>query len=310
MILAILELSMQLLAYVTAEYQMNAKTIPGQNEWIESLHRVGIMDHRRFWPCIIISTLGMASGLSLGPEMPLVLVAGMVGSWVGLKTKQSVLSSRVMNLTAAAAGIGGFFGFPMAGAFFVLELPHRMGMQYFEALSPAVLSSIVSVIVNRIVANKQEVQGYFDYPFLAQTLPSNIFYTAIIYGLVGTVVGIMYAEGVIFCKHWVHDWFHAAHDDHDEHEDAHGEDDLYQDERSALIGSGRLMEKMYPQKKKSVGCLTKMSRCFTNFFAIEHEPTRAACAGIMCGIIVGLNCMFLPHQLFWGEAQLQVCLNL
>jgi len=75
----------------------------------------------------------MASGLSLGPELPLVLVSGMVGSFVGTLTRQSVLSARVLNLTAAGAGIAGFFGFPMAGALFVLELPHRMGLQYFEA---------------------------------------------------------------------------------------------------------------------------------------------------------------------------------
>jgi hypothetical protein len=267
------------------------------------------MDHRRFWPCIIISTLGMASGLSLGPEMPLVLVAGMVGSWVALRTKQSVLSARVMNLTAAAAGIGGFFGFPMAGALFVLELPHRMGLQYFEALSPAVFSSIISVITNRWVSNKQKVEGYFDYPFLAEKLPSNIFYTAVIYGVVGTFVGILYADGVVFCKHWVHDWFHAPHD-HDDDEHAHDDDGLYHDETSALMGSNHIPEReKYPRKKEPAGCFTRISRWFTNLFGIEHEPYRAAIAGVMCGIIVGVNCMFLPHQLFWGEAQLQVCLH-
>jgi H+/Cl- antiporter ClcA len=139
---------MKLLSYINASYVDNP--VPGQNEWIESLHRVGIMDHKMFFQVVILSTLGMMSGLSLGPEMPLVLAAGMVGSKIALMTKQSVLSARVINLTACSAAIGGFFGFPMAGALFVLELPHRMGLQYFEALSPAVISSIISVIVNRI----------------------------------------------------------------------------------------------------------------------------------------------------------------
>jgi len=147
------------------------------------------MDHARFFPVVILSTLGMASGLSLGPEMPLILSSSMVGSWLALKTNQSVLSARVINLVAASAAIGGFFGFPMAGALFVLELPHRMGLQYFEALSPCVIASIVSVITNRLVT-KKHVEGYFDYPFLAETLPSDVFYTAIIYGMVGTLVGV------------------------------------------------------------------------------------------------------------------------
>lgn len=53
----------------------------------------------------------------------------MIGSWLGVLCRQSMLQARVMNLTAASAAIGGFFGFPMAGALFVLELPHRMGLQ-------------------------------------------------------------------------------------------------------------------------------------------------------------------------------------
>ena len=53
----------------------------------------------------------------------------------------------------------------MAGALFAMEIPHRMGLQYFEALSPATIASIVAVIFNRIVSGN-EVKGYFNYPFL------------------------------------------------------------------------------------------------------------------------------------------------
>lgn len=74
---------------------------------------MGVIDHSSFVQLILISTVGMASGLSLGPELPLILSSGMIGSYLGLKTKQSILSARVMNLTAAGAAIGGFFGFPM-----------------------------------------------------------------------------------------------------------------------------------------------------------------------------------------------------
>jgi H+/Cl- antiporter ClcA len=94
--------------------------IPDQNDWIRNVHTRGVQDHRTFWNLLFLSTAGMASGLSLGPELPLVLTAGMAGSWLGLICKQSILQARVMNLTAASAAVGGFFGFPMAGALFVL----------------------------------------------------------------------------------------------------------------------------------------------------------------------------------------------
>ena len=54
--------------------------IPDQNVWIETLHRVRIVEHHTFIHLILISTAGMASGLSLGPELPLVIIAGMIGS--------------------------------------------------------------------------------------------------------------------------------------------------------------------------------------------------------------------------------------
>ena len=96
--------------------------IPTQDQWISNVHSRGVQDHTTFFPLFFLSTAAMWSGLSLGPELPLVLTAGMAGSWLAIITKQSVLQARVLNLTAASAAIGGFFGFPMAGALFVLEL--------------------------------------------------------------------------------------------------------------------------------------------------------------------------------------------
>ncbi len=64
--------------------------------------------------------------LSLGPELPLVLTAGMLGSWLGLACNQSMLQARVLNLTAASAAVGGFVGFSIAVALFVVQTPHLL----------------------------------------------------------------------------------------------------------------------------------------------------------------------------------------
>ena len=42
---------------------------------------------------------------------------------------------------------------------------------------------------------------------------------------------------------------------------------------------------------------------------IKHEPTRAAVAGTLAGLAVGITCMFVPHVTFWGEAQLQTLID-
>mmetsp|Transcript_21179 Transcript_21179/g.29667 ORF Transcript_21179/g.29667 Transcript_21179/m.29667 type:complete len:1158 (+) Transcript_21179:71-3544(+) len=283
--------------------------IPGQNEWIVSLHTIGIMDHTTFLPLILISTAGMASGLSLGPELPLVLSAGMVGSKLALMTNQSVLSARVMNLTAGAAAIGGFFGFPMAGALFVLELPHRMGLQYFEALSPATIASITAVLVNRMVTG-DDVKGYFTFPFLTATLPSHIFYVAIVYGIVGSIFGIIYADTCLYLKKWVHDWFHAHHHDDHSHnpiqDDSKLQADQYPEDIPLVDNDHRVkFTTCHEQDKKHVSCFLKVMQSFQ----IENEPIRAAVAGTLAGGIVGFICMLIPHNLFWGEAQLQTLID-
>ncbi len=248
----------------------------------------------------------MASGLSLGPEMPLVLSAGMIGSIVAVNCKQSVLSARVMNLSAASAAIGGFFSMPMAGALFVLEIPHRMGLQYFEALTPAILASIVSVIVNRLITG-DDVKGMFKYPFLSDTLPNSIFWVVIIYGIVGSFVGLCYAEGLLWLKHWVHDWFHAPHDDHHDH--AHSKLEPHNsvgESMPLMVGNGHGGMMHMHTKKPKESCCTWMQKGVQWFFGISHEPTRAGVAGVLVGVIVGYMSMLLPHLLFWGEAQLQV----
>jgi hypothetical protein len=110
-----------LLSWASASIQI---AIPSQDQWIDSVHKKGVIEQSAFWYIALISTGGIISGLSLGPELPLVLLSGMVGSFLAMKMNQSASSGRILVLTAGGAAVGGFFGFPMAGALFVLELPH------------------------------------------------------------------------------------------------------------------------------------------------------------------------------------------
>ncbi|EEC46046.1 predicted protein [Phaeodactylum tricornutum CCAP 1055/1] len=273
--------------------------IPDQNEWINCVHTRGVQDYRTFGTLFVLSTLGMLSGLSLGPELPLVLTAGMVGSWLGLVCKQSMLQARVMNLTAASAAVGGFFGFPMAGALFVLELPHRMGLQYFEALSPATISSIVAVLANRLITGN-DVTGYYSYPFLTATLPSEIFTSAIVYGLFGAGVGIIYVKWVVWGKTLVHDWFQAPRENDISPITAPADHSGNGVREEVISLVSQKVQKSIPENRSMLSRTIKWFRC-----VIKEEPKRAAVAGALAGFIVGVIGMFVPHTMFWGEAQLQ-----
>uniref|UniRef100_A0A7S1G1U8 Chloride channel protein n=1 Tax=Corethron hystrix TaxID=216773 RepID=A0A7S1G1U8_9STRA len=281
-----------ILSYVCAVL----KPMPGQNEWITGLHTIGILEPDTFLQIFIISTLGMASGLSLGPELPLIITAGQVGSWVGLWTHQSILNCRILNLTCASAAIGAFFGFPMSGALFVLEVPHTHGLQFFEALSPATLASIVAVIVHKCLLD-DTLDGYFNYPFLNENLPFHIILNAIVYGVFGWCVGHIYLRVVLYLKGAVHEWFHEPHHDHS-HEDeindqAHLEG-VDAHEKLLLVGKPSILVK---PKNNLLGNIKEIY--------VKDEPKRAALAGTIAGFVTGIICMHIPHTLFWGEAQLQ-----
>lgn len=277
-----------------------------------------IQDHETFWNLFFLSTAGMASGLSLGPELPLVLTAGMIGSRLGVVTRQSILSARAMNLTAASAAVAGFFGFPMAGALFVLEIPHRMGLQYFEALSPATFASIVAVLVNRMVL-KNDVTGYYDYPFLTTSLPAHIFYIAIFYGLVGSAVGVFYVKGVLNLKKAVNDWFRVYTDDHRDSNEGGVEEHINKGQCSSEVSHGwdgdgaalqetkRLLHKISSltqihENKLKPDLLSRIQARTKKIisFGIHHEPHRAAAAGMLAGFLTGVTwyVLHLPRTIF------------
>jgi hypothetical protein len=179
-----------------------------------------------------------------------------------------------------------------------------MGLQYFEALLPANISSIIAVLFNRIVT-ANGLQGYYKYPFAMAPLKSHIFYIAIVYGLVGALVGTIYCKSVMALKTWVHDWFHQR-------KPALGKT-LYnankslREEALLIVGSYNSESpnnEQFSVKTNLAQVQQKNYGCF-----ITHKQTRAAVVGIVAGFSVGIICMLLPHNFFWGEAQLQTLID-
>jgi Voltage gated chloride channel len=184
----------------------------------------------------------------------------------------------------------------------ILHSPHRMGLQYFEALSPGTIASIIAVLANRLVTGN-DVTGYFHYPFLKETLPSSIFVDAIVYGFFGCFVGTIYVLGVKRVKEWVHHWFHSPHLDvnnsvvsqpHTNQHEAEGEG-------KPLLPIGPVLHNNLDGAATHDNSTT--SKTFS--FAIRSDSTRAAVSGAIVGLIIGVVGIFVPHTMFWGESQLQ-----
>ncbi len=101
---------------------------------------------------IPISWLCIASGGGMGPEAPMVQTTGTLASWGARHGGLGTRDSRIITIAGMAAGFTVLFGAPLGSAVFALELLHRRGLQYYEALLPAIMSSLAGYAVYVCVA--------------------------------------------------------------------------------------------------------------------------------------------------------------
>ena len=168
--------------------------LPGEMAMvIDKIHDPGRLEPRQTPGMIITSLVSITAGGSLGPEAPLVQVNGSLGSWLGDRLNVSMKSIRILTFCGMSAALGAFFGAPIGGALFALEIPHRRSIEYYEAIIPAVIASIFSFAMFRF-GTGLEVGGIYRFDLFA-TLPP-LTYINMLQGLALGAVGAM--AGVLF----------------------------------------------------------------------------------------------------------------
>jgi H+/Cl- antiporter ClcA len=117
---------------------------PGDVElMVDNIHVSGTATGVRMLRSLVpTSLLCIAAGGAMGPEAPLVQATGTLASWTAVRARLSVREARILTIAGMAAGFTVLFGAPLGSAVFALELLHRRGLQYYEALLPAVLGSL------------------------------------------------------------------------------------------------------------------------------------------------------------------------
>jgi CIC family chloride channel protein len=88
------------------------------------------------------SLLTIASGGSIGREGPMVQIAAMLGSRLGILASAPVPRLRLMVACGGAAGIAAAYNAPISGALFVSEIV--LGSTAMESFGPLVVASVVS----------------------------------------------------------------------------------------------------------------------------------------------------------------------
>ena len=161
---------------------------PGDVELlVDNIHVAGGVDDLEQLPALIpISLLCIAAGGGLGPEAPLVQTTGTVGSWTANRFGLTPSGVRIVTITGMAAGFTVLFGAPLGAAVFALEILHRRGLEYYEALMPAAMGSLTGYAVY-VVITGVGLEPVWDLPSVGHVHGGDLLW-AVGCGVVGAVV--------------------------------------------------------------------------------------------------------------------------
>jgi H+/Cl- antiporter ClcA len=117
---------------------------PGDVELlVDNIHVSGTAPAVRTLRSLVpMSLLTIAAGGAAGPEAPLVTTCGTLAGWLARVRRLSVDDARGVTIAGMASAFTVLFGAPLGSAVFALEILHRRGMQYTEALLPAIIGSL------------------------------------------------------------------------------------------------------------------------------------------------------------------------
>jgi H+/Cl- antiporter ClcA len=115
---------------------------------VDNIHLSGGTDDVRSLRSLIpTSIVCIAAGGPMGAEAPLVQTCGTFGGWLSTKRELDADDMRILTITAMAAGFAVLFGAPLGAALFALEILHKRGLQYYEALVPSLIGALAGYAV-------------------------------------------------------------------------------------------------------------------------------------------------------------------
>ena len=108
---------------------------PGDLSYVvQCVHDKGFIDTSHVLPMVAASQFSILGGGSLGPEAPLVAIcagfAGYISRKIFFNTRLNLI--RKHTLMGMACALAAFFGVPLGGSLFALEINNRFGIEYYE----------------------------------------------------------------------------------------------------------------------------------------------------------------------------------
>ncbi|MET0579447.1 MAG: chloride channel protein [Ilumatobacteraceae bacterium] len=139
---------------------------------------------------IPVSLLSVGTGGTLGPEAPLVTTTGTLATRAGIRYGVSPSDVRTLAITGMAAGFSVLFGAPLGAAIFALEIPHRRGLEYYEALVPAAIGAVCGYAVSTAFGGLG-LEPIWNFPVVDHIDGVDLGW-ALLAGVLGAAIGVLF----------------------------------------------------------------------------------------------------------------------
>lgn len=160
-------------------------------------------DHEaRIRSLLPISLVCIGLGGTLGPEAPLVTTTGTIASRAARRAGLSGADVRIMTITGMAAGFAVLFGAPLGAAMFALEIPHRRGIGYHEAVIPACIGAVFGYACST-AAGRAGLSPVWDVPLVDRLHWVDLGWS-VVAGMVGAAIAAAFTFGALSLSHLVH----------------------------------------------------------------------------------------------------------
>lgn len=145
------------------------------------------------------SLVCIAAGGGAGPEAPLVTTTGTLAGWFARKRHLAVVDTRSLTIAGMAAGFTVLFGAPLGSALFSLELLHRRGLQYYEALIPSIIGALSGYAIYVVVTAGTGLTPVWNLDIPARLHAADLGW-AVAAGIVGAIVAVVFTYLNLFLR--------------------------------------------------------------------------------------------------------------
>jgi H+/Cl- antiporter ClcA len=121
---------------------------------VDNIHVSGGMQSIRELRALVpMSLLTISAGAAMGPESPVATTMGSLSGYAANRRGLSVVETRSLSMAGIASGLAVLFGAPLGAALLSLEILHRRGLEYTEALIPSLTGALMGYACSAIFSH-------------------------------------------------------------------------------------------------------------------------------------------------------------